>query len=149
MGDDFGIILPVSRLHSDALIPRYAHEGDAGLDLCTVEDVTLQPFERALIPTGLSIAIPVGHAGYVLPRSGLAIKSGLSIVNAPGLIDSGYRGEIKVVAINLDPHIPIELKKGERVAQLVIAPYAHVHIEEVEALDDTVRGDGGFGSSGT
>jgi dUTP pyrophosphatase len=142
------VVLPVQLLCESAQVPHYAHEGDAGLDLSSTEDVIIQPFERCLIPTGLALGIPVGYAGYVLPRSGLAIRSGLSIVNAPGLIDSGYRGEIKVAAINLDPETSVEIKKGERIAQLVIAPIAHAQIVESESLDQSERSTGGFGSTG-
>jgi len=148
MSEQHNVTLRITRLSENASIPTYAHTGDAGLDLCAREGVALQPFERTLIPTGIALAIPEGYAGYVLPRSGLAIRNGLSLVNAPGLIDSGYRGEVKVVAINLDPNTPIEIKKGDRIAQLVIAPYAHAHVEVVETIDETQRDQGGFGSSG-
>jgi len=147
-GKPLSIELPIQKLHEDAVAPSYAHEGDAGLDLCSVEAATLAPFERILVSTGIALAIPQGYAGYVIPRSGLAIKKGLSVVNAPGLIDSGYRGEIKVIVINLDPHAPIEIKSGDRIAQLVIAPVAQAVRAEVSELDDTRRGIGGFGSSG-
>ncbi|MCL2491686.1 MAG: dUTP diphosphatase [Coriobacteriia bacterium] len=141
--------LIVTRLREDAQLPHYAHDGDAGLDLYSVQEVTLEPFERALIPTGIALAIPPGYAGYVMPRSGLAVKYGLSLVNTPGLIDSGYRGEVQICAINLDAHFAITLGAGERIAQLVIAPYSHVTIKEVDTLDETQRNTGGFGSSGT
>ena len=140
--------LSVVRLRPDAHIPRYAHEGDAGFDLYSVEEVTLNPLQRTLIPTGIALAIPAGYAGFVIPRSGLAIKQGLSMVNTPGLIDSGYRGEVRVAAINLDPDTPLTLGKGERIAQLVVVPYMHADIYETDTLDDTTRGKGGFGSSG-
>ena len=122
--------------------------GDAGLDLLAAEDVTLEPFERALISTGIAVAIPDGHAGFVQPRSGLAIKRGLSLVNTPGLIDSHYRGEIKLIAINLDPSEPIAISRGDKVAQLVIQQVARIELEEVEDLSQTARGEGGFGSTG-
>lgn len=141
--------VPVQLVDSNAKVPDTAYAGDAGIDLSSTEDMTLQPFERALIPTGLAMAIPEGYAGFVLPRSGSAIKQGLSLVNAPGLIDSGYRGEIKCIAINLDAHEPIHIKAGERVAQLVIMRVENVALRTVAQLDATDRGAGGFGSSGT
>lgn len=141
--------VPVKLVHQDAKIPDSAYQGDAGIDLRAVESVTLQPFERSLVATGLSMAIPEGYAGFVLPRSGSAIKQGLSLVNAPGLIDSGYRGEIKCILINLDSHTPIEIKAGDRIAQLVIMRVEQVRLLQVEELDETSRGAGGFGSSGT
>lgn len=140
--------LRIKRLDDGLPLPRYAHEGDAGLDLYCAEDVTLDPGERALIPTGLAIAIPEGYAGFVQPRSGLAIKHGLSLVNTPGLIDSHYRGELKVIAINLDPRTPITLKRGDKVAQLVIQQVCRCTLIEVDELDATARGEGGFGSTG-
>ncbi|WP_281694813.1 dUTP diphosphatase, partial [Collinsella tanakaei] len=111
--------------------------------------VVLQPFERALISTGLAIALPDGYAGFVQPRSGMAIKKGLSILNTPGLIDAHYRGELKIIAINLDPHEPIVIEKGDRIAQLVIQAVPSVTLLEVDELDETDRGEGGFGSSGS
>ncbi|GAB4274098.1 MAG: dUTP diphosphatase [Coriobacteriia bacterium] len=129
-------------------MPSYAHEGDAGLDLYSAEDVVLQPFERKLVPTGIAVAIPEGHAGFVQPRSGLAARLGLSFVNTPGLIDSHYRGEIKVAAINLDPETPITISRGDRIAQLVIQPVTTVRVVETEGLQPTARGEGGFGSTG-
>ena len=122
--------------------------GDAGLDLRSNADLVIEPFERKLIPTGLAIAIPEGYAGFVQPRSGLALKQGLSFPNTPGLIDSHYRGELKVVAINLDPQNPILINKGDRIAQLVIQEVPVVNLVEVKELDETDRGSGGFGSSG-
>ena len=142
------IELRITRLDPQVELPSYAYEGDAGLDLRANEDVTLQPFERRLISTGLAIAIPEGYAGFVQPRSGLALKQGLSMANTPGLIDSHYRGELKVVAINLDAHNAIHVERGERIAQLVIQQVPVVHLMEVEELDETDRGTGGFGSSG-
>lgn len=129
-------------------MPAYAHEGDAGMDLVSAIDLTLAPFERALIPTGIAIALPVGYAGFVQPRSGLALRTGLSFVNTPGLIDSHYRGEIKIIAVNLDPTVPIEIKRGERIAQLVVQAVERCEPYELDALDTTTRGDGGFGSTG-
>ena len=140
--------IPTKKLCAEALIPHNDYVGDAGYDLCSTEEVVLQPFERTLIPTGLAIEIPFGYAGFVVPRSGLAIKQGLSIVNAPGLIDSNYRGELKVIAINLDPHEPISIHVGDRIAQLVIMKVESLEFQEVAELDDSERGTGGFGSSG-
>ncbi|MEE1045298.1 MAG: dUTP diphosphatase [Olegusella sp.] len=142
------IKLPIKRIDPSVELPSYAYEGDAGLDLRASEDVTLQPFERKLIPTGLAIAIPEGYAGFVQPRSGMALKKGLSMANTPGLIDAHYRGELKVVAVNLDPREPINIGRGERIAQLVIQKVPVVELEEVDELDETDRGTGGFGSSG-
>lgn len=142
------IRLPIKRLDPTVELPRYAYAGDAGLDLRSSEDVTLAPFERRLIATGLAIAIPEGYAGFVQPRSGLALKQGLSMANTPGLIDSHYRGELKICAINLDPTTPIDVRKGDRIAQLVIQKVPVVSLVEVDELDETDRGAGGFGSSG-
>lgn len=143
------IVLPVKRLDPTVELPAYAYEGDAGLDLRANEDVTLAPLERRLVSTGLAIAIPDGYAGFVQPRSGLALREGLSMVNTPGLIDAHYRGELKVCAINLDPETPIHIERGERIAQLVIQRVPVVALREVAELDVTDRGSGGFGSSGT
>lgn len=140
--------LRIKRLDAGLPLPRYAHEGDAGLDLYAAADVTLAPLERALVPTGIAVAIPEGYAGFVQPRSGRAIRNGLGLVNSPGLIDSHYRGEIKVIVINFDPREPIEIRRGDKIAQLVIQPIARVRLAEVEELDDTARGEGGFGSTG-
>ncbi len=140
--------LQVRRIDPDLPLPAYAHDGDAGLDLYAAEDVSLSPFERALVPTGIAVAIPEGYAGFVQPRSGLANRHGLSFVNTPGLIDSHYRGEIRVVAINLDPDQTLILRRGERIAQLVIQPIVRVDVVEATDLDETVRGESGFGSSG-
>lgn len=141
--------LYVKRLDPELPLPAYAHDGDAGLDLYAAEDCVLAPFERRLIPTGIAIALPQGCAGFVQPRSGLALRSGLSLVNTPGLIDSHYRGEIKIIAINLDSRESIQISRGDRVAQLVIQEVVRVVPLEVDALEDTVRGSGGFGSTGT
>ena len=140
--------LLVKRLDPDAPLPSYAHPGDAGLDLAAVEDVLLAPRERATVRTGIAVVIPDGYAGFVLPRSGLAKRAGLSLVNAPGLIDAGYRGEIVLIAINLDPSEPIKITRGERVAQLVIQAVAAVEVREVDELSSSSRGEGGFGSTG-
>ena len=129
-------------------VPSYAHPGDAGLDLYAAEEVTLKPFERALVPTGIKVAIPEGYAGFVQPKSGLALKHGLSIVNTPGLIDAGYRGEVGVILINLDPGETITIAKGQKIAQLVIQRVENVTVSVVDELDDTTRGEGGFGSTG-
>lgn len=142
------INLNIQRLDNDVELPRYAYPGDAGLDLRSNADLVIEPFERRLIPTGLAIAIPEGYAGFVQPRSGLALRQGLSFPNTPGLIDSHYRGELKVVAINLDSHNPIRIKRGDRIAQLVIQEVPVVNLVEVKELDETDRGSGGFGSSG-
>ncbi len=142
------IAVPIKRIDPDVEIPGYAYEGDAGLDLRSAEDVSLKPFERRLISTGLAIAIPEGYAGFVQPRSGLALKQGLSMANTPGLIDAHYRGELKICAINFDPTHTIEVKRGDRIAQLVIQKVPVVKLVEVTELDETDRGAGGFGSSG-
>lgn len=142
------IILPIKRLDEGVELPSYAYEGDAGLDLRSAEDVVLKPFERRLVSTGLAIAIPDGYAGFVQPRSGLALREGLSMANTPGLIDAHYRGELKVCAINLDPERDIHITKGERIAQLVIQKVPRISLMEVDSLDETDRGVGGFGSSG-
>jgi dUTP pyrophosphatase len=140
--------LEIKRIDPELPMPAYAHEGDAGLDLYAAESVTLEPFQRRLVPTGIAIAIPEGCAGFVQPRSGLAVRHGLSLVNTPGLIDSHYRGEIKVIVINLDPETPIDIRRGDKLAQLVIQPVVRAQLTEVDVLDETVRGEGGFGSTG-
>ena len=140
--------LPLKRLDADVPLPTYAHDGDAGLDLHSTQDITLDPGRRALIPTGIALAIPDGHAGFVLPRSGLAARAGLSLVNSPGLIDSHYRGEVKVIAINLDSETPIHIRRGDKIAQLVIQRVESVAIIEVAELEQTIRGERGFGSTG-
>lgn len=147
MSDD-KLVLPIKRLDKSVELPSYAYEGDAGLDLRSNETVDLAPFERRLVSTGLAIAIPDGYAGFVQPRSGLALKKGLSMANTPGLIDAHYRGELKVCAINLDPKETIHIEKGERIAQLVIQKVPVVTLQEVGELSQTDRGEGGFGSSG-
>ena len=147
MTDD-RISLPIKRLDPSVELPSYAYVGDAGLDLRSNEDVTLAPHERKLVSTGLAIAIPEGCAGFVQPRSGLALREGLSMANTPGLIDSHYRGELKVCAVNLDDAQPIHIERGERIAQLVIQKVPVVELVEVDELDETDRGAGGFGSSG-
>lgn len=142
------MILPVRRLDPGAPLPAPAHPGDAGLDLAANAEVTLRPGERALVPTGIAVAIPEGHAGWVLPRSGLASRHGIALANAPGLIDAGYRGEVMVALVNLDREAAYTVARGERVAQLVVVPFAAVEVEERDALPATERGEGGFGSTG-
>jgi dUTP pyrophosphatase len=140
--------LEVGRLDPGLPLPRYASVGDAGLDLLAAEDASLEPGERAAIPTGIAVAIPEGHAGFVHARSGRALKEGLALVNAPGLIDSGYRGEIKVIVVNLDPRSPIDVRRGDKIAQLVVQPVATVDPVIVDELPPSDRGEGGFGSTG-
>ena len=141
------IELPVRRLRPDAQVPTRAYAGDAGIDLAACERVELAPGERALVPTGLAVAIPAGYAGYVQPRSGLATKHGISIVNTPGLVDSGYRGELLVNLLNTDAHEPFVVEPGMRIAQLVVLAVPDVEPVEVDELPDSERGDRGFGSS--
>ncbi len=136
------------RLDPGLPVPSYAHPGDAGADLQTTVDLTLGPGERALVPTGMSIALPEGYVALVHPRSGLAARHGLSIVNAPGTVDAGYRGEIKVMLINHDRLDTVELKRGDRVAQLVVQRFERARFVEVDALPGSVRGEGGYGSTG-
>jgi dUTP pyrophosphatase len=140
--------LRVSKLKEDATLPTRAHEGDAGLDLYACEAAHIGPGERWSVGTGIAIEVPDGHAGLVLPRSGLAREHGISLVNSPGLIDSGYRGEISVLLINTDPAETFRVAPGDRVAQLLIAPVALAEPVEVDSLGDSARGEGGFGSSG-
>jgi dUTP pyrophosphatase len=139
--------LPIHRLHPDAVLPERAYPGDAGLDLSACERVELGPGERALVGTGLAVAIPKGHAGFVQPRSGLASRHGITIVNAPGLVDSGYRGELRVVLLNTDREHAFVVEPGMRIAQLVVLPVAAPDPVEVDALPETERGVRGFGSS--
>ena len=138
----------VRRLDPDVPLPSYAHPGDAGLDLVTTADAVIEPGERALLPTGIAIALPEGYAAFVHPRSGLAVKHGVSLVNAPGTVDAGYRGEIQVSVVNLDPREPVSFRRGDRIAQLVIQKVEHAVIHEVAELPGSDRGEGGFGSSG-
>jgi dUTP pyrophosphatase len=142
------IELCVKRVDRELPLPEYAYPGDAGLDLRSTIDCCLAPGQRAMIPTGLQLAIPDGFAGFVLPRSGMAARHGLSLVNTPGLIDSQYRGEIVLIAINLDGDAPVEIKRGDRLAQLVILPVPKVVLTEVDEFADTERNEKGFGSSG-
>ncbi len=140
--------LPIARLNDEAVLPSRAHEGDAGLDLYACEAAHIGPGERWSVGTGIAVEIPDGHAGLVLPRSGLAKRHGISLVNSPGLIDSGYRGEIRVLLLNTDPAEVFRVASGDRIAQLVISPIALAEPVESEGLADSARGDGGFGSSG-
>lgn len=141
--------LPFRRLDPEAALPTAQHEGDAGLDLRANVDLELLPGERAMVPTGVAVAIPAGHAGLVLPRSGLAAKRGLTLANAPGLIDAGYRGEVVVAAVNLDRTDAVKIARGDRVAQLVIVALPTVEPRWASALPDSDRGVGGFGSTGS
>jgi dUTP pyrophosphatase len=140
--------LAFRKLTDDAQPPTRAHDGDAGLDLYAVEHARLEPGERAAVGTGIAVEIPTGHAGLVLPRSGLAARHGIALVNAPGLIDSGYRGEIRVLLLNTDRTEPFEIEPGDRIAQLLVTPFARVEPIEARELAETLRGEGGFGSSG-
>lgn len=142
------VAIQITRLDPDLPLPAYAHPGDAGVDLFAREDVTLAPGERRLVPTGVALALPEGFVALVHPRSGLAHRSGLSIVNAPGTIDAGYRGEIQVCLVNLDQTTPIALSRGDRIAQLVIQRFERARFVEVPELPDSVRGSGGYGSTG-
>ena len=140
--------LPVAKLEEGAILPTRAHAGDAGLDLYACEAAHIGPGERWSVGTGIAVEIPEGHAGLVLPRSGLAKKHGIALVNSPGLIDSGYRGEIRVLLLNTDPADIFRVEPGDRIAQLVVTPIALAEPVEANALADSDRGDGGFGSSG-
>lgn len=142
------IQVQIQRLDPGVELPCYARPGDAGFDLRASQDVELAPGKRAMVPTGLAIALPEGYAGFVQPRSGLAAREGLSIVNTPGLIDSGYRGELKIIAINTDDTATIHIKRGDRIAQLVIQEVPVVHLVEVDELEASERGTAGFGSTG-
>ena len=143
------IELPIQRLRADAIVPDRAYAGDAGLDLSACERVELAPGERALVGTGLAVAIPEGYAGFVQPRSGLAARHGLTVVNSPGLVDSGYRGELRVVLLNTDAQQPFLVEPGMRIAQLVVLPIPELELVEVEELPASERGVRGFGSSAT
>lgn len=140
--------LPVAKLKEGAVLPSRAHQDDAGLDLHACEAAHIGPGERWSVGTGIAVEIPAGHAGLVLPRSGLAREHGVALVNSPGLIDSGYRGELRVLLLNTDPAETFRVEAGDRIAQLLIAPIALAEPVEAEALADSARGDGGFGSSG-
>ncbi len=140
--------LPFRQLRPEARLPEHAHPGDAGMDLASCIDVRIGPLERAMIPTGVAVAIPEGFAGLVLPRSGLAYRQGLTLANSPGLIDAGYRGEVTCAVVNLDPTAPVSIARGDRIAQLVIVPVAATRPEWAEELPESERGEGGFGSTG-
>ena len=140
--------LPFKRIDPDAVLPARAHPGDAGFDLRSAVDVEVAPGERAPVPTGVAVAIPDGHAGLVLPRSGLASKHGLTMANAPGLIDAGYRGEVICAVVNLDLATPVKIGRGDRIAQLVVVAVPELAAEWVDELPPTTRGEGGFGSTG-
>jgi dUTP pyrophosphatase len=141
--------LPFRRLREDAVLPARAYAGDAGLDLTACERVELGPGERGIVPTGLAVAVPDGYAGFVLRRSGLAAKHGVTVLNAPGLVDSGYRGELRVILLNTDKRETFVVEPGTRVAQLVLVPIALAEPRDVDELPGSERGEGGFGSSGT
>lgn len=143
-----GLPVAILRLDRGLPLPAYAHPGDAGADLMAAVDVTLGPGERALVPTGIALALPEGYVALVHPRSGLAARHGLSIVNAPGTVDAGYRGEIKVLLVNHDPAEPVTLHRGDRIAQLVFQRFEHAVFTDVDALPESVRGAGGYGSTG-
>ena len=143
------IELEITKVRAEARLPDRAYAGDAGLDLAACESLSLAPGERAVVPTGLAVAIPDGYAGFVQPRSGLAARHGITIVNAPGLIDSGYRGEIQVVLLNTDRQETFTAAAGERIAQLVVLPVPEVALREVDDLSESERGVRGFGSSQT
>lgn len=140
--------IAVRRLDPGLPLPTYAHADDAGADLHAAIDTRLEPGERVLVPTGVAVALPTGYAAFVHPRSGLALRHGLSVVNTPGTIDAGYRGEIKVLLVNHDLHEAVDVRRGDRIAQLVVQKVEHVAFREVETLDDTGRGAGGYGSTG-
>ena len=147
--DGADLEVAVVRLDTELPLPSYAHPGDAGADLQTTVDITLAPGERALVPTGISIALPDGYVALIHPRSGLAARHGLSIVNTPGTVDAGYRGEIKVLLINHDPSESVTLRRGDRIAQLVIQRFERARFVEAGVLPDSSRGSGGYGSTGT
>lgn len=138
----------VQRLDADLPMPSYAHPGDAGADLHARESVTLQPGQRALVPTGLAVALPFGYVALIHPRSGLAAKHGVTVLNAPGTVDAGYRGEIKVILVNTDPQSPVTIERGDRIAQLVFQQFSQAEFIAAESLPGSDRGAGGFGSSG-
>ena len=142
------IRVPFRRLDPEAKLPAPAHPGDAGLDLASTVEIEVPAGERAMIPTGVAVAIPEGHAGLVLPRSGLASRHGLTLANAPGLIDSGYRGEVTCAVVNLNRSVPVRIRRGDRIAQLVIVPIAAVEPQWADELPPSERGTGGFGSTG-
>lgn len=138
----------ILRIDPEMPLPRPAHPGDAGFDLVTTQACVVAPGERVLLPTGIAIALPGGHVALVVPRSGLAVRHGVSLVNAPGTVDAGYRGEIKVSLVNLDPQQPVTFERGDRIAQLIVQQVPPVRLHEVQALPGSQRSDGGFGSTG-
>jgi dUTP pyrophosphatase len=142
------VAVAVRRLHPDAVLPRYSTEGDAGADLTSVAEVTLRPGRRALVPTGLALSLPPGTVGLVHPRSGLAARHGVTVVNAPGTVDSGYRGEVLVNLVNLDPSDEFTVHVGDRIAQLVVQEYLHADFAETDSLPGSARGETGHGSTG-
>ena len=148
MTEDGKVDVLIQRLDRDLPLPDYAHPGDAGADLCAAIEVQLAPGERALVPTGMAIALPAGYAAFVHPRSGLAHRFGIGIVNAPGTVDAGYRGEISVLLINHDPERTVTLRRGDRIAQLVVQRVERAVFHEVERLPGSARGDRGYGSTG-
>ncbi|MEI7759228.1 MAG: dUTP diphosphatase [Thermoleophilia bacterium] len=148
MTERYATPLKVQRLRPDAVLPTRAHSGDAGLDLSACETTTIGPGQRALVATGLALELPEGHVGLVVPRSGLALRHGISLVNTPGVIDEGYRGEVRVIMLNTDATQPFTVEPGMRVAQLLVMPVPRVEVVEVMDLTDSARGEGGFGSSG-
>src|SRR5262245_2668308 len=148
MSEEAKVDVLIQRLDPGLPAPDYAHPGDAGADLCAARDVRLAPGERALVPTGMAIALPDGYAAFVHPRSGLAHRLGVGIVNAPGTVDAGYRGEISVLLINNDPERTVTLRRGDRIAQLVVQRVERAVFHEVERLPGSARGDGGYGSTG-
>ncbi|GAA1779803.1 MULTISPECIES: dUTP diphosphatase [Streptomonospora] len=143
-----GVEVLIRRIDPDLPLPAYAHPGDAGADLVTAEDVVVEPGRRAVVGTGIAIALPEGYAAFVHPRSGLAARCGLTLVNAPGTVDAGYRGEVRVTLLNTDTETPVELTRGDRVAQLVVQRVERALFREADVLPDSVRGADGFGSTG-
>ena len=146
--DNGPVEILIQRLDPDLPLPTYAHPGDAGADLTTAVDIELAPGERALVSTGIAVALPEGYAAFVHPRSGLAVRAGLGVVNAPGTVDAGFRGEIMVLLINHDTTEPVRLRRGDRIAQLVIQRVEKAHFHEVQLLPGSARGEGGYGSTG-
>jgi dUTP pyrophosphatase len=147
-GVEGGVDVQVTRLDPDVPLPRYAHPGDAGADLVAAVDVRLEPGERALVPTGIALALEDGYVGLVHPRSGLAARHGVTVLNAPGTVDAGYRGEVSVLLVNLDASTPVQLRRGDRIAQLVVQRVERVRFVEVARLPASARGTGGYGSTG-
>lgn len=140
--------IPLQKLHEKSTVPAYARHSDAGVDLTATEDVSILPGQRKTVSTGIAVAIPEGYVGLIHPRSGLAAKHGITVLNSPGTIDAGYRGEIKIILLNTDLNTPVHFHVGDRIAQLVIQPVSHASFEIVDSLETSERGEGGFGSSG-